>query len=316
MNRLGDKVAAEQTFTETEKATWRDYIEITKPGIIKSNLIAAFTGYFIATGLEAFDWPILLAIMLGTMFLIAGGCAINNFYDRDIDPIMERTHKRAVAAGKIRPTVALWYGILLTILGFAILFVGTNARTAGIGFAGWFVYVFVYTMWLKRHSIWNTIVGGICGAVPPMMGWVAVTNSVDLTAWSLFAILFMWQPPHFYALAIRRVEDYRLASVPMLPVVKGINATIGQTLFFTILLLISSLIPVWTGALGWFYAIVAIGLGIPYIIFTCQGYYMKQDQQNKWANKMFFYSLIYLTALLLVMNLDILLRDLGKLLFH
>ncbi|WP_044641085.1 heme o synthase [Risungbinella massiliensis] len=315
MNRPGERVMASQSYLEMEKATWRDYVDITKPGIIKSNLLATFTGYFVAAGLEGFDWLVLFHTLLGTAFLIAGGCALNNFYDRDIDPKMERTQTRAVAEGRIRPVIAMWYGILLTTLGFALLFVGVNARTAGIGFAGFVAYVFVYTMWFKRKSIWNTIVGGISGAVPPMIGWVAVTNSVDLTAWALFLILFMWQPPHFYALAIRRADEYRNAGVPMLPVVKGNGATKRQTFLFTILLVVSSLIPFWTEALGWFYLVAALALGIPYIVLAWKWFYTPANQEMNAAKKMFVFSLIYLTVMLAVMNIDVLIRGLGEFLF-
>lgn len=315
MNRPGERYIATDSYLGIEKASWRDYIEIAKPGIMKSNVFATFTGYFVASGLEAFDWLVLFHTLLGTSFLIAGGCALNNFYDKDIDPKMERTQNRAVAAGRIRPVVAMWYGILMALLGFALLFVGVNPKAAGIGFVGFFFYVFIYTMWLKRTSIWNTIVGGVSGAVPPMIGWVAVTNSVDLTAWALFLILFMWQPPHFYALAARRVEEYRRAGIPMLPVVKGDGATKRQTFLFTILLFGSSLIPFWTGALGWLYLVFAVIIGVPYIFFSWQGFHEEKDQETKWARKMFVYSLIYLTAILTVMNLDVLVRGLGKLLF-
>lgn len=298
-----DQIITSEPFSEVSKATWRDYIEITKPGINKSNLFAAFAGYWLAAGFASFDFVILTLTLLGTALIIAGGCTLNNFYDRDIDPLMERTRTRPVPAGRIKPIVALWYGIILTVVGVLVLAVGVNPLSAFLGFLGFFVYVAIYTMWLKRTSTLNTVVGGISGAIPPMMGWVAVTNSIDLSAWALFLILFMWQPPHFFALAMRKVEDYRAAGIPMLPVVKGFAETKKQTFFFTVLLLPSSLILFYTGAASWFYLIVAVILGAVYIALALKGFYTKED--DLWAKQMFFYSLIYLTALLFALIIDV-----------
>lgn len=302
-----DRNLAIEPFSGASKATWRDYIEVTKPGINKSNLFATFAAYSLAAGFTLFDVWTCLFTLLGSALIIAGSCTLNNFYDRDIDPLMERTRARPVAEGRIKPTVALWYGILLTILGIIVLTVGVNPLSAFLGFIGFFVYVFIYTMWLKRTSVWNTVIGGICGAVPPMIGWVAVTNSLDLSAWALFLILFMWQPPHFYALAMLRVNDYREAGIPMLPVIKGFAETKKQTLIFTILLLPSSYLLFHTGAAGWPYLITALILNGIYIALAVRGFFTKED--DKWARQMFFYSLIYLTVILLAMVVDVAIQD-------
>lgn len=302
MSRSAERVLASQSLIDVGKATWRDYYEITKPGINKSNLLATFTGYWLAAGFHHFDFLNLLLTLLGTALVIAGGCTLNNYYDRDIDPKMERTSSRAIVEGRIKPVVALWYGILLSIAGFLTLGLFVNPAAAFLSFVGFFVYVMIYTMWLKRTSVWNTVVGGFSGAVPPMIGWVAVTGSIDLSAWALFLVLFMWQPPHFFALAMRRVEEYRKAGIPMLPVVKGFIETKKQTLLFTVLLLPSSLLLFFTGASGWVYLLVAVVLGVIYIILAIKGFYAKDD--IAWAKTMFIYSLIYLTGMLLVMVLD------------
>lgn len=302
MSRSAERVLASQTLIDVGKATWRDYYEITKPGINKSNLLATFTGFWLASGFQLFDFLNLLLTLLGTALVIAGGCTLNNFYDRDIDPKMERTETRAVPEGRIKPVIALWYGILLSLAGFVVLGVFVNAAAAFLGFVGFFVYVMIYTMWLKRTSVWNTVVGGVSGAVPPMIGWAAVTGSIDLSAWALFLVLFMWQPPHFFALAMRRVEEYRAAGIPMLPVVKGFAETKRQTLLFTLLLLPSSLLLFFTGASGLVYLIVSIILGVIYIILAIKGFYTKDD--IAWAKMMFIYSLIYLTGMLLIMVID------------
>jgi heme o synthase len=286
---------------------WRDFVEITKPGINKSNLFATFAGYWLAAGLAAFEFSTLFWTLLGTALVIAGSCTLNNVYDRDIDPLMERTRERSMASGKIRPVVALWYGIGLTVTGLAVLAFGVNPLAAFLGFIGFFVYVFIYTMWLKRTSTLNTVIGGFSGAVPPVIGWVAVTGTIDPAAWALFLILFLWQPPHFFALAMRRVDDYRTAGIPMLPVVKGFQATKKQTLLYTILLLPSSLLLYWTGTSGWFYLASALVLGGVYIFLAFRGFSSKDDVA--WANRMFFYSLIYLTSLLLAMIADVVIQE-------
>ncbi|MGA8943483.1 MAG: heme o synthase [Thermoactinomyces sp.] len=312
MNRsLSEHTAAEQMirsepFGLVSRAGWRDYIEITKPGINKSNLIAVFAGYFVAAEMMELDFLKLFLTLAGTALTIAGSCTLNNFIDRDIDPLMERTKSRPVAEGRIRPAVALWYGLILAFSGLLVLAVGVNYLAAFIAFAGLFVYVVIYSMWLKRNSTLNTVVGGISGSVPPMVGWVAVTSSIDLNAWALFLVLFMWQPPHFFALAMRRSEDYQAAGIPMLPVVRGFYETKKQMLLFTVLLLPSSMILFYTGALGWFYLTAALVLGGIYIVFSIRGFYARDNRQ--WANRMFFYSLIYLTSILLAMVADVLIR--------
>jgi heme o synthase len=305
-----EPIISTEPFVDVTKATWRDYVEVTKPGINKSNLVATFAGYIVAAGLTGFDALTLFFTLLGTALVIAGGCTLNNLYDRDIDPLMERTRSRSLAEGRIRPGVALWYGLTLTALGEAVLAVGVNPLVALLGFVGFFVYVVIYTMWLKRTSTLNTVVGGISGAIPPMIGWAAVTDSLDLSAWALFLILFMWQPPHFFALAMRRVDEYRAAGIPMLPVVKGFRETKIQTLVFTILLLPSSLLLFFTGTSGWFYLAVAVVLGGIYIALSVKGFFAKDD--IKWANQMFFYSLVYLTFVLLAMIMDVMIDAILK----
>lgn len=312
---VSEQTASEQMLDSVEsknKASWRDYIEITKPGINKSNLITTFAGYLVAAGLTDLNPLILILTLLGTALTIAGSCTLNNFIDRDIDPLMERTKSRPVADGRIKPATALWYGLTLTLLGLMLLAVGVNILAAFVAFIGVMVYVLIYSLWLKRTSTLNTVVGGISGAVPPMIGWVAANPAIDLNAWALFLILFMWQPPHFFALAMRRVEEYRQAGVPMLPVVKGFHETKKQTLFFTILLLPSSYLLFYTGTLGWFYLIVSLVLGGIYVVLSIRGFSAKDD--IKWANQMFFYSLIYLTVILLSMVIDVLIRDLMRIL--
>ena len=191
-------------------ATWKDFITLTKPGILRSNLIAAFAGFWVAS-----QWDIhigkMILTLLGTMLVMASACVYNNYYDRELDMKMERTRKRTLPAGRIKPAVVLWYAFILGVLGLADLFIFSGVMAGIFGVIGMFVYGVVYTMWLKRTSTWSTSVGAISGAMPPVIGYVAVTGTVDMGAVLLFAMLFLWQPPHFWAIAIRRVEEYRVA---------------------------------------------------------------------------------------------------------
>jgi protoheme IX farnesyltransferase len=304
MERSAERYITPHTLTDI----WKDFIDITKPGINASNLLATFTGYLLAAGYtHTFGWMVFIYTMIGTALVIAGGCTLNNFYDRDIDPHMERTRIRAVPSGRMKPGTALIYGIILTIAGHLILAFGVNLLAAVLGFIGFAVYLFIYTMWLKRTSTWNTVVGGISGAVPPVIGWVAVTGSLDLAAWALFFILFLWQPPHFFALAMRKTKEYRAAGIPMLPVVKGNAETKKQILIFTILLFPATIFLFATNAVGWTFLITAIILDIIYVVLAIRGF-SKRDE-DLWAKQMFLYSLFYLTLILIMMMADVLVRQ-------
>lgn len=297
-----------ESVTKTVKKTWKDYLEVTKPGINTHNILVTFAGFWLAAGLQTLNHlPLLLLTLFGTMLVIAGSCTLNNFYDRDIDPYMRRTKNRAVADGRIKPSTALWLGIFLSVTGFCVLAIGVNPLAAFLAFIGFFTYVVIYTMWLKRSSTLSTVIGGISGAVPPIVGWTAYTQSIDLSALALFLILFAWQPPHFFALAMLKTEEYRKAGIPMLPVVKGFLETKRQILLFTLLLLPSSLILFFTGVSSWLYLIVSILLGMIYIGLAIQGFQTKDD--NQWAKKMFLFSLLYLTVIFFVMIIDVALLE-------
>ncbi|WP_025026559.1 heme o synthase [Caldalkalibacillus mannanilyticus] len=281
--------------------TWKDYVSVTKVGIILSNLITVITGMWLASiysGIELTLGVILLTI-LGTSLIIASGTCLNNYIDRDIDPLMKRTKKRALAEGRLDPRNVLIMGFVLAVLG-TLLLLYVNLLTTLVALFGLFMYVIVYTMWLKRkHSI-NTVVGSFSGAVPPVIGWVAVTSSIDAGAWLLFGIMFLWQPPHFFALAMRRCEDYRAAGIPMLPVVKGFAETKKQMLYFVIALIpVSFALYFVIPALGYSYLVLAAILGFTWLGLSIQGFRAKDE--ILWARKYFVFSLIYLTFLFIGM---------------
>ncbi|MDR6225840.1 heme o synthase [Desmospora profundinema] len=283
------------------KAGWRDYWTLTKPGINASNLMAAFAGFWLA-GYGAIDYSLLLAMLAGTALVIAGGCSVNNYIDRDIDPLMKRTRDRPVAAGRIQPLTALWYGIGLFLAGVVLLVALVNPLTAFLAAIGFVTYVFLYSAWTKRTTHWNTVVGSVSGAVPPLIGWAAVTGGLEWPAWVLFLFMFVWQPAHFFALAMMKADDYREAGIPMLPVVKGFRETKWQTLIFIILVLPVSLLLFATGVVGWLYLVTALVLGVGYLYLALAGW--TKETNDAWARKMFLYSLLYLTVMQLAMFID------------
>lgn len=284
--------------------TWRDFIGIMKMGIVTSNLITTFTGMWLAleyTGESFFGniWKV-LAVLLGSGFVIAGGCALNNFIDRDIDQLMERTRERPSATGRLNAKQVFWSGIIMSALG-TILLIQASLMAAVFGLLGLFFYVVVYTMWLKRtHSI-NTVIGGISGAIPPVIGWAAIDPSISsITPWLLFLVLFLWQPPHFLALAMKRVEEYRRAGIPMLPVVAGFPLTKRQMIVYVLVLLPASLLLY---ELGPIYLTFAILLGGGWLAIGIAGFYMKDIM--KWSKMMFVFSLNYMTFLFTAMVISV-----------
>lgn len=274
-------------------ATWSDYLHLTKPGITLSNLMTTFTGLWLASA-GAPDLKLALFTLLGTAFLIASGAALNNYYDRELDMKMKRTKNRALATGRIHPRNALVIGIVLLLAGLVILASFANPLAAAWGLIGHVFYVLIYTP-MKRVTSLNTIIGGISGAAPPVIGWVAVTNNMDMGAWILFLILFLWQSPHFLALAMLKVEDYRAGGIPMLPVVKGFAETKRQMFFWGAVMFPISLLLFFHGNVNYIYLIVAGILGLIYLVLLYQGFKTKDDL--KWAKKLFGYSLLYLTVM-------------------
>lgn len=267
-----------------------------KTGIIKSNLVPMLAGLMLALYTYNLSFvshiiDIVLAIS-GTAAVIAAAGTFNNIYDRDIDRIMPRTQTRPSVTGEISEKKLLVAAILLLVVGFVLLYF-TTPLAAVLGLLGVFFYVVPYTMWTKRKTIWNTEVGSISGAMPPLIGWAAVAPDIwNPACWALFAIMVIWQMPHFYAIAIRKQDDYAAAKIPMLPVVKGERRTYLQTNFYLILLMASSLLfyQLSLGLTLVSFILSAIWLGMSII-----GYHKKEGK--KWANKMFLFSLVHMVAI-------------------
>ncbi|KGE20833.1 heme o synthase [Paenibacillus wynnii] len=293
--------AAMSAKSPQEGSTWRDFITVTKPGIIRSNLIAAFAGYWLASAWDV-QYGRLILTLLGTMLVMASACVFNNYFDRDLDMKMERTRERGLPTGRLKPMTVLIYAIGLGISGLLVLFAFSGILAGLFGILGMFVYVVVYTLWLKRTSTWSTSVGAISGAMPPVIGYVAVTGTVDLGAWLLFAILFLWQPPHFWALGIRRKEEYRAAGFPLLPVVKGTFRTKIQMIPYVALLIPVSIVMYVYDYAGVFYLVISTGLSIVWLYLTLKGFRAKDD--DAWAKMCFFFSINYLMVSLIVLVLN------------
>lgn len=284
--------------------TWKDYVSVTKVGIILGNLMTVFAAMWLAAegfrGFIGLENHIILLTLLGTALIIASGTCLNNYIDRDIDQKMQRTKKRPSATGRLNARQILIMGISLGVIGTGLL-LPVGILTTIMALIGLFGYVFIYTMWLKRTHHLNTVVGSVAGAMPPVIGWTAVTGSLDAGAIILFVILFIWQPPHFLALAMRRCEDYRAAGIPMLPVVKGFPVTKQQIVLYTAALIPASLYLFFFTSVGWGYFWTALILGIAWLALALPGLFQKPENDIPWAKKNFIFSLIYLTVLCIAM---------------
>ncbi|WP_410772041.1 heme o synthase [Fontibacillus sp. BL9] len=284
-----------------ETATWKDFVALTKPGILRSNLIAAFAGFWVASHWQL-QYGKLILTLVATVLIMASSCVFNNYFDRDLDTKMARTKNRALPVGKISPKTVLWYAVILGIAGLVLLFAFSGPLAGVFGLIGMFVYVVVYTLWLKRTSTWSTSVGAISGAMPPLIGYVAASGKLDLGALLIFALLFLWQPPHFWALGIRRVEEYRAAGFPLLPVVKGIARTKLQMIPYLVLLIpIPVLMYVYNYTGMWFLVIGEV-LSVAWLFMALKG--IRSKDNDSWAKKVFLFSVNYLTIALIVMILD------------
>lgn len=287
--------------TVRESSLLADIKSLIKVGIINSNLITTFAGFWLAlyfTGADFTDhWGTFALTMLGTAFVIAGGCIINNWYDRDIDPIMSRTKTRPTVTGTMSLSLIKYMGISTSIAGVIILMF-TTIEAALWGAFGWFVYVVLYTMWSKRRYTINTVIGSFSGAVPPLIGWSAIDPGLQLEAIILFLMMFIWQTPHFLALAMKKKDEYKAAGIPMLPVVHGFNMTKRQIVIYVACLLP---LPIYLASLGNVFLTIAFILSFGWLALGIAGFFMKDDY--KWATWMFVYSLNYLTIMFFAMVL-------------
>ncbi len=278
----------------------RAYVELTKPRIIELLLITTVPAMVVAAGAWPGTWLVVATLVGGTLSA-AGANTLNQVADRDIDQKMRRTRRRPVPTDRIDPAAAVRFGVVLGIAGFAWLWITTNLLAAVLSTAGLLFYVFVYTLYLKRRSVQNIVIGGAAGAVPPLVGWAAVTGSLALPAWLMFAIVFYWTPPHFWALALRYEEDYAAAGVPMLPVVVGRERTMDHIVIYTAVLVGVSFMLGATDVLSSLYLVSALILGIG--LFTAA---WRLRAHPDAAMRFFGWSNAYLALLFLAMAVDVL----------
>ena len=280
------------------------YIALTKPRIIELLLITTIPTMVLAQS----GWPsvALMAItMLGGTLAAGGANAINMFIDRDIDKLMVRTQGRPLVTGAITPKSALVFAITLEVVAFAVLAVGANLLAACLALSATLFYVFVYSMWLKRSSKHNIVIGGAAGAVPVLVGWAAVTNSLSWTPVILFLVIFFWTPPHFWALAIRHTDDYRAAGVPMLPVVASLQETIRSMSIYSVVLLATSLVLIPVAGMGWVYGTTALVFGVAFVIGTMR---LGRDPSAARSMRLFSFSISYVSVLFVAVTIDVFVR--------
>jgi protoheme IX farnesyltransferase len=275
-----------------------DYVELTKPKVQSLLLLTTITTMYVAGDPSL---SLVALTCLGGSLSAGGAGAVNHWFDRDIDAQMARTANRPVPAGRIAPAAALWFGIVLAALSFAELSLAVNVLSASLALTGFLGYVFVYTMWLKRSTPQNIVIGGAAGAVPPLVGWTAVTGSLDPTALYLFAIVFYWTPPHFWALSLLMKDEYARVGVPMMPVVHGETETRRQIVLYTALLLVLTLLPVVFGFFGALYAAAAVALGAAFMVLAVR---LQRAADRRSALRTYLFSLLYLALLFCAMVAD------------
>jgi len=286
--------------THPAHATWRDYLELTKPRVVLLMLITSLVGMFLATR-AGVAWEVLIFGNLGIGLCAGSAAAVNHVVDRRIDSIMARTHKRPVTTGRLSPAAALGFALLLAVAGMALLLIFTNELAAWLTLASLLGYAVLYTGFLKRATPQNIVIGGLAGAAPPLLGWVAVTGHLSAEPLLLVLIIFAWTPPHFWALAIHRKEEYAKADIPMLPVTHGEHYTKVHILLYTAVMFAVTLLPYAIHMSGPLYLVCAIVLGARFLHWA---WVLYRDSKPHAAINTFKYSIWYLFLLFIALLVD------------
>lgn len=286
--------------TKSQRLSWRDYLELTKPNVVALMILTALIGMFLAVpGMVPLD--VLLWGNLGIALCAGSAATVNHLVDRHVDTKMARTFNRPVATGRVAPLNAILFATALGVAGLAVLIVFINALTAWLTLASLVGYAVIYTLFLKRATPQNIVIGGLAGAAPPLLGWTAVTGEVHGYALLLVLIIFAWTPPHFWALAVHRKEEYAKAKVPMLPVTHGDRYTRLHILLYTIIMVVVSVLPFVTGMSGWLYLLGALVLGGGFLYWAIVLLIGKKPDAGM---DTFKYSIVYLMALFIIMLVD------------
>ena len=286
--------------TAPSSINWRDYYEMCKPNVVLLMILTSLVGMFLAVP-GMVPWPVLIWGNLGIAMAAGASAAVNHVIDRRIDGQMGRTHNRPVATGKVEPLHALIFAAVLAVAGIGILYVLVNPMTAWLTLASSIGYAFIYTGYLKRATPQNIVIGGLAGAMPPLLGWVAVTGTLDANALLLVLIIYAWTPPHFWALAIHKRDEYAKVEIPMLPVTHGLEFTGLQILLYTLLMIISTMLPYIVGMSGFIYLVGVTLLNIRFLYWALHLY---RGAYEKAAMKTFWYSIIYLMLLFVLLLVD------------
>ncbi|MEG3767572.1 heme o synthase [Alteromonas sp. 14N.309.X.WAT.G.H12] len=281
---------------------FRRYLTVTKPGIIMGNLISVAGGFLLASRGDI-DLVLMAATLIGLSLVVASGCAINNCIDRDIDAKMQRTRSRVTVTGEMSVKAAFWHGVVLGIMGFTLLGIYTNATAVFFAALGYVVYVGIYSLYMKRNSVYGTLVGSLSGAVPPVVGYCAVSAQFDTAAAILLVMFSLWQMPHSYAIAIFRFKDYEAAGIPVLPVAEGISKAKQQiVLYIAVFALVTLLLPI-SGYTGIGFLAVAATTSFWWLLMALRGYRRDIDI-NGWARQVFGFSILNITLLSIAMAVD------------
>ena len=280
--------------------TLGDFVALTKPAIVSLLVVTAVAGAFLAAqGVP--PAAALTAIVLGGSLAAGGAGALNHYMERDLDGAMARTRRRPLPGHRIPPLQALAFGVALNLLALLVFLALANPLAAGLAMLGSVFYLVVYTRWLKRTTSQNIVIGGAAGAIPPLVGWAAVTGGLGLPALYLFAIVFFWTPPHFWALALILKDDYARAGIPMLPVVQGDRATARQIFLYTLLVIALTVLLFTTGTVGWLYLAVAVVSGAALLLYSWQ---LLRHLGPRQARRLYMFSLIYLAAVFAAVMID------------
>ena len=290
----------EQSITDTSAVVWQDYLALCKLKVVSLIVFTAVVGMFLATPTMV-PWDILFYGTIGIGLAACSAAAINHVVDHRIDSIMARTNKRPIAKGKVSPLNAVIFAWFLGTISMGILAFLVNPLTAGLTALSLIGYGFIYSMYLKRATPQNIVIGGAAGAAPPVLGWTAVTGTLDPNSLLLFLIIFAWTPPHFWALAIYRREDYAKVNIPMLPVTHGVEFTRLHILLYTIVLFIVTLLPYLVGMSGVFYLVGAVLLGGGFLYYAIR---MQFDHEDRLAMQTFSFSIIYLMVMFAFLLID------------